>query len=75
MYLENYYPPRRPILVNSLTLENIDDFPLMNTLIKIFVQPLKSLCFCFTNVKFKISSDNIDYIIKIIKELEKHLKL
>ncbi len=45
----NLFLPRRPIFVNSLTLDNIEELSMMNTLLKIYFQPLKSLCLNFTH--------------------------
>ena len=70
------------MLVNSLTLKNINltQVPLINFLLKIIVQPLKSLTLILDDplheeMKQQISQDNVDDIVAIFQDLERNLEI
>jgi len=50
-----------------------DQLPLVNMLLKMHVQPLKELTINFENKRIKISQNSVDFLITIIKDLEKLL--
>ena len=64
----NIYLPKNPIQVNELTLNNVDvnDFPMINLLLKMYLYPLKSLTINFERRRSEISKDNADFLFTII---------
>ena len=73
----NIYLPKQPIQVNELTLDDTTavQLPLVNMLLKMHVQPLKSLTINFDNKRAKITQENVDFLITIVQDLEKLLGL